>query len=139
MEPVRAWHNRTGSVPGQAVRQFAGRCDSLLFRDIFLCLLMEMQGIPLIAIIFWFEVGSGILLLFPAVATGCALVVSYGVGYLLATHTTLAIPSCVTDECSKRSRLNATSCLSGLAHLTDFLSLVWINTGTRRILCCSLR
>jgi len=54
-------------------------------------------GLPLIAIIFWFEVGSGLLLLFPAVATGCALILSYGAGYLLATLTDLAIPSYQAD------------------------------------------
>ena len=47
------------------------------------CICICPTGIPFIAMIFWFEVGSGLLLLFPALATGCALLTSYGVGSVL--------------------------------------------------------
>eukprot|EP00301_Raphidiophrys_heterophryoidea_P003279 c11488_g1_i4.p1 GENE.c11488_g1_i4~~c11488_g1_i4.p1 ORF type:complete len:892 (+),score=217.63 c11488_g1_i4:1-2676(+) len=51
------------------------------------------SGLPVIAIIFWYEVGSFRLLLIPGIALGCALMVSWAIGNSLAVHSNIKIPS----------------------------------------------
>merc|ERR1719498_285241 len=51
------------------------------------------SGLPFIVIIFWLQVGSFRLLLIPGIALACSLIISYGLGGLIATNSALKIPS----------------------------------------------
>eukprot|EP00300_Choanocystis_sp_HF-7_P005758 c14256_g1_i2.p1 GENE.c14256_g1_i2~~c14256_g1_i2.p1 ORF type:complete len:780 (+),score=173.46 c14256_g1_i2:38-2341(+) len=88
LQPEVALHNHSIIATGRLItQQVADASTGKGFAT------SDGAGLPLIGLIFWYEVGSIRLLLIPVAALACSLLTSWFAGYLIATQTSLAIPS----------------------------------------------